>query len=371
MEKMQKKKRRQLFGWLCLAAAVILLTAMPLIAGQKTAQEGPVATVISGTADTGTITVTLGGGGTLSEETSEKITLPDGIKIKEFLVKNGDSVQQGDPLAAVDPVSVMAAIAEIQETMDYLTTQIASAGESKGTTRLTAMTAGRVKEVYAQSGDDVQSVMLEHGALALLSLDGRMAVDIEKHTELSAGDAVEVAFPEGKSVAGRVESSLDGMLTVSLADKDYVIGQQVTGRTPEGDTLGTGSLYVHNAWKVTAYFGKVAKVNIKVNDKVTKGRLLFQLEETGHSTQAQVLNAERQEYEILMEKLFGIYETGLLTAPCDGIVGGVRTDSPWMLSAMETDLQKNLLENGTTGNGGWTVILLSAQMPEEKPEGGE
>ena len=36
-----------------------------------------------------------------------QVTLAEGVKITGFLVKNGDMVKEGDPLATVDTVSVM------------------------------------------------------------------------------------------------------------------------------------------------------------------------------------------------------------------------------------------------------------------------
>ena len=56
---------------------------------------------------------------------------------------------------------------------------------------ITAGVNGRVKIVYAQKDDDVAACMMEHGALAVLSLDGYMAVDIDAGS-LAAGDKVSV-----------------------------------------------------------------------------------------------------------------------------------------------------------------------------------
>lgn len=360
----KKRKKKQYIAWICLVALVALLAAMPLIAGRNAEAEGPAATVKTGRADTGTILTTLCGGGSLAEESAEAITLPEGVKLREYLVSDGQTVQKGDPLASVDKISVMAVIAEVQETMDYLSAQIESAESDEAASQLKAQTAGRVKQIFVQPGDDVQDVMLEHGALAVLSLDGRMAVDIRCDTTLTTCDSVAVVFSGGTEITGRVESSLGGTLTVSVADSGYAVGEQVAVKSPEGEPLGTGELYIHNAWKVTAYFGRVAKVHVQENDKVTAGKLLFRLENTDHSTQVQILNAERQEYEALMEKLFGLYGTGYLCAPCDGIVYGVDRESTWLLSAVERQWRAELLNQADSVEKGWSVMLLSNETPE-------
>lgn len=375
MDKTKKKKRRQIIAWITLAALVALLAAMPLIAGSHAEAEGPVATIKTGTVDRGTIVTGLGGGGILAEESAEKLTLPEGIRLKEYLVPNGALVAEGDPIAVVDKVSVMLAISEIQETMDYLSGQIEEAETSEGAEQIKAQTAGRVKQIFAEPGDNVQEVMLEHGALAVLSLDGRMAVTIERDTDYSAGDSVAVVFADETEITGRVESALGDTLVVTVTDEGYAVGEKVLVRSLEGEVLGSGELCVHNAWKATAYFGTVSKVNVKENDKVTAGKLLFRLENTDHSTQTQLLNAERQKYEDLLEKLFGIYESGCLTAPCDGYVYGVDAESTWLLAAGEGEWKLDFLTHVTPAEEqGWKVTLLSEVTPEppgETPEGGD
>lgn len=374
MDKTHKKKRRQYITWICLVLLVLLLAAMPLLAGSGVENEGPVATLRSGTVEKGTIVTTLGGGGILSEENSETVTLPETIRLKSYLVENGTWVAEGTPLAEVDRVSLMQTISRIQETMDYLADQIASAEDTSGAEQIRARTDGRVKQVFAEEGDDVQDVMLEHGALAVLSLDGRMAVAIRRETDYAAGDSVTVVLPGNREVAGRVESALGDDLIVTLPDEGYAIGEQVLVRTLDGEDLGTGALYVHNAWKVTAYFGRVKQVNVAENDKVAMGKVLFRLENTGHSTDAQLLNAERQKYEELLEKLFHIYDSGCILAPCDGYVYGVEQDSTWLLSAEpEQTWQVDLLTAVTPAprSSGFRLQLLSEVTPPvEEPPGG-
>lgn len=82
--------------------------------------------------------------------------------------------------------------------MDALDTDIQSASGDTASAYIYAGVAGRVKAIFAQAEDDVSAVMAEHGALAVLSLDGYMAVDIpagglvEVETGVSDGELVEI-----------------------------------------------------------------------------------------------------------------------------------------------------------------------------------
>lgn len=354
MDKMRKKRIKQLSGWCCIAVLVTGLAVMPLVAEKQAEEDGPVATIRSATATEGAISRDIRGGGTLTAEDAEEITVPTGVKLQEFLVKNGESVKVGDALATVDKVSVMTAITQIQQTLDYLDEQIDSVDDSSETTRIQAQTAGTVKEIYAGKGDSVQSVMLEHGALAVLSLDGCMAVDIETETALRVGDSVTVSLDSGETVAGRVESRLGNTFIVTVEDQGYAVDTEAEVTTVQGETLGSGKLYIHNPWKVTAAYGTVSSVNVSENESVTQGRTLMTLSQTQTDAQRQILVDRRQEYEQTMARLFQMYQSGTLDASCDGQVSGVDENSAFLLAAQ---------------SGDWDVMYLSAveNTEEENP----
>lgn len=194
MDKAKKRQIKKYLSWVCIAAVVIGLTAMPLLAGSEAETDGPQASILSGTVQTGSIDTVLHGGGVLTSDDTTDITIPTGVKITEFLVSNGDVVTAGTPLAAVDRVSVMNAITGVQETMDYLVEQMNEAEDEEVPGAIEAQTDGKVKLVYAQEGESVSDVMLRDGALAVLSLDGLMAVEIQRSTDLATGDTVCEAF---------------------------------------------------------------------------------------------------------------------------------------------------------------------------------
>lgn len=351
MEKSKKKPIKSIISWCCIGALVLGLSVMPLVAAENAQEDGPQAVIRSAQAENGTVAQALHFGGSLSSQDAEALTVPSGVKLKSFLVKNGDTVREGDALAVVDTVTVMEAITQIQDTLDYLDDKIDSIDTSSGTTRLTAQTAGMVKEVYVQKGDNVQQVMVEHGALMVLSLDGKMAVDITTEESMPVGEALTVALATGETLEGRVDSRLGNTYIITVEDKGYAPDTQATV-TRQGTTLGSGSLYIHDPWRVTAVSGTVSNVSVSENQKVTQGKQLLTLGDTDNDAQRQVLLSQRQEYEDTMQTLFQMYQTGTLDAPCDGVVDGVDEDSALLLAAEE---------------GGWTVMLLSAEEGDQEP----
>lgn len=356
-DKERRKNRKRILVWGSMALVVLLLAMMPLLARQEQEAEGPVASVLSAQAQTGTVTTFLKGGGTLAADGVEDVKLPSGVKITEFLVSNGDTVTEGTPLAAVDKVSVMNAIASVSETLEILQEQIEAAKDDTVSSTVSATAGGRVKVIYAEAGDSVQDVMLEHGALAVLSLDSKMALSIQRKVDLLTGETVAVTLSDGTEVTGRVESNMDGRVVITVEDAGYAIGEPVTVATHDGDRIGAAELYVHNEWKATAFSGTVSAVKVSQEKKVSSGTALFTLTDTEYTGQLQYLSNLHREYEELLQELFQMYESGTIPAPCDGVISGVDKNSPHLLAAREESLQAQLL-NGSTGTG-WSVVLLS------------
>ena len=335
MKRERAKKIRRVIAGILTACLVAALALMPMLAArQETA--GEQAAVRSAQPEYRDIDTRLVGGGQLAGQAAVAVELPAEVKLTGYLVENGDTVRSGDAIAAVDRVSVMTAIAAVQQTLDDLTEQIADAAASASSQSITAVSGGVVKALYAQAGDKVQDVMLEHGALAVLSLDGLLAVQLSASAQ--PGQAVTVALPDGTEVPGSVYSSVNGTLTVTVEDDGYPVGASVTVTDAEGKSLGSGELYILSPWNVTAYAGTVSQVYAAEGASVYAGQTLLRLEELGTSGEYQQLLDQRQEYETLMQELFGLYETQRLTAPCDGVVTGIDRDSDLLLE--ETDSQR-------------------------------
>lgn len=368
----QKKKRAAAI--VCVAVLVFGLAVMPMVAANGNEEDGPKQSILSGTAEFGSLKKELHVGGTLSESDASAIRLPDGVKIKEFLVENYSTVQEGDALAEVDRVSVMTAISGVQETLDTLKEEIEAASNNTVTKSITAPTGGKVKAVYAKKGDDVAAVMTEYGALAVISLDDMMAVTIDTKASLSAGDHVWVGFEDGTEVYGRVESALDGKAVVTVEDENYPIGAKVKVTDSDDKTLGEGTLYVHHGWNAAAYSGTVSAVNISENTTVSVGKTILTLKEVENTSEFASLSEQHREYEELMLELFVMYQKGYIPAPCDGVVSGVDDESIHLLADSGSGFTVFPLANAPVGeadvvydnyvgqlvaasDGQWSVLL--------------
>ncbi len=358
MDKATKKRIKRYLTWAGIAALVALLTVMPLLAKREAQADGPTASVLSAQVTRGDIPQALHGGGTLEALGEQEVNLPTGVKITQFLVKNGDTVQAGDPVALVDPVSVMAAITDTWDTMEYLREELEDARDEKVDGTLCATAGGRVKRIFALPGEAVQDVMLRHGCLALLSIDGLMAVKLEVSSPVTTGEQVTVRLGSGSEIPGRVESNLSGEVIVTIEDEGYCAGDPVTVTLSDGATLGKGSLYIHNAWKVTAYSGTVSTISIREEQVLSAGAAMLTLTDRDYEGELRLRASQHREYEELLQRLLSMYESGVITAPCTGTVSGVDEDSPYLLCAGAEDAQVTPLVSA----GSARVVLLSSAV---------
>lgn len=363
MKNAKHKQLKKSLLWGTMALVVLTLAVMPLLAAPREEPEGPQASILSGTVQRGNIEQFLRGGGTLTASEQVQVELPSGVKITGFLVKNGDFVTAGTPLAAIDRVTLMAAIVQVQETLTHLQKEMASAQDDTISAYIKATAGGRVKKVYAREGEPVQEVMLRDGALAVLSLDGLMAVTLTRNMPLSTGESVWVALSDGTEVQGRVKSNLNGTIVVTIEDEGYPIGEKVTVTTDDGDRVGSGELYVHNAWTATGFSGTVSAIHAKEETTVYSGSTLMTLKDTDYTAGLEQLAKEHREYEQLLQDMLLMYRNGAIVAPCDGLVSGMDPESPYLLSGEESRWEPQPL--GTAAEKRWSVVLLS--QVEELP----
>ncbi len=333
----------------CVSIVMVILLAVLPMAASKRNNDGIKASILSGTAEKGEISSLLIGAGTLSQQDGEKINIPSTVKIKEFLVSNGDRVKKGDDLAEIDRVTLMQAISDIQETMDYLREEMEDAKGESSTDKVIAQRAGTVKAVYAESGDDVQSVMLKKGALAVVSLDGLMSVEIETDEKISAGENVKVVFKDKSTVSGQVKTYLNGVAKITFEDENYTEGTKVTVIKKDGAEIGSGKIQINSRWNATAYSGTVSSVKVSKKEKVSSGEILFTLKNVSSTAKYDNLASQHRDYEELMLSLFEIYQSGTVKSPIDGIVSGIDKESTLLLSNTE-GVSVELLANSPDGN---------------------
>ena len=92
MKKTKNKNLRRVIGFLALAALVAGLAAMPLLTKDAAAGEEYPVSILSASAQRRELTRVFSGGGTLQAEDAVSVTVPQGVRLTEVLVKNGDTV---------------------------------------------------------------------------------------------------------------------------------------------------------------------------------------------------------------------------------------------------------------------------------------
>ena len=303
--------------------------------------------VLSGTAEEKTLTSFIQSTGYLEEQEAVSVNIPASITVSSVCVKNGDTVTAGQIVAKADKTSVMQAIASVHEALEDIDSQLQKAHEAKSATTLSAPVAGTVKTVYAQVGETVQDVMNDHGALMLLSLDGRMAVQISASDDLFMGSAVIVTLSDGTELTGEVSFLEEGIATVTVVDRGYAMGEQVSVKSEKGDLLGSGPLYVHKALNITGYLGTVSRIYRTEGSTVYGGTAVIELSDTADLSEYQSLLQQRSEYEAELKTLFELYESGYVHAPCGGVIEGLSDALAYLsVSDMVTGLTVRHLASG-------------------------
>lgn len=273
------------------------------------------------TVDTGSVNTTVSGSGQLSDVDTEALTLPKGVKVDKLLVAAGDKVNKGDLLATVDRSSVIAAMSDVQKSINELDVRLRGAVNDAVASSITAGVPGRIKAIYARAGDDVTAVMAEHGALALVSMDGWMAVDIPAG-DLAEGREVTVRRENGKELKGKVDLVSGDTAVVLVTDNGPLLDEEVTV-TAAGQKLGGGKLYIHNPLRVTGYGGTVSAVAVKENASVYANTAVFRLKDTNYSVNYESFLKERRSLEEDLLELIDISRAGAVRAPFDGTVSSV------------------------------------------------
>ena len=346
MEKQKKSQIKKIISWVLIVCIVALLAFLPIIAANEEQASGPQASILKTKAELRNISTVVLGGGNLIADDMVAVTIPAEVKVKEYLVDNGDIVEEGQPVAKVDRVSVMAAITQVQDAMEQLQKSMNKISSDTDSGKVTATAGGTVKVIYGSVGEDVQDVMLRDGALAVLSLDDMMAVRVNRNTNLVGGDTVCVTLSDGTEVDGRVESNLEGVLTVTIDDEGFAIGEAVKVTTVDGDRIGSGELYVHSPWNVIAYTGTISRVRVTEGKTVSAGYRLFDLKIEGHTAQFDAMSSQHRKYEDMMLELFKMYQSETVLAPKAGQITGVDKDGVFMLSGTAGEWKLTFLANG-------------------------
>mgnify|MGYP005754534235 FL=1 len=189
LRKMKRKNKWKLAG-IVLAVALVVVAVGRLAAGRRGSRSASAETTVqSATAETGSISTTVEGTGTLQQGTAENITVPVGIKIEEVLVEAGDAVTAGQQLATVNTASVAAQLLQVEENLDDVKDEIADLSDDadeEGTTEYLEALVLKGQRKELRQAKKALKALLDTGAIEADS-DGIIGeVYVSENTEVSS-----------------------------------------------------------------------------------------------------------------------------------------------------------------------------------------
>jgi len=275
---------------------------------------------------TGDLEKSVTGTGTLAAGGTASVTAPADITVDSIKITAGQSIKKGDVLATVDTKELDTTIATLQSSITSLDKTLQQlAGNESSTETVTSNIEGRVKQIFAQAGGDVKTVMAASGGIMVLSTDEKMRLDctLKDGADVSPGMSVTVKTG-GKSYTGLVVSLSDDNKTalITLTDNGPKLDSEAT--IMSGDIeIGSGKLAINNPVYITATSGTIKKLNVSENKKIYKGSTLYYLKNIPYSQDYSYQANSRAKLAGQLQTALQIQKTGTLLAEADGIVNEI------------------------------------------------
>ena len=276
------------------------------------------------TVRSGAMSETVYGTGTTSAKNQPNVLAQADGTLTDLRVAVGDSVQEGDILAVITNEDIDDTITDAEFALWELDQTIQDTSAGSSVLSVKAPIAGRVMAIYAGAGDDALAVFRREGALAIISTDGRMRVevdDVPKAAGLSLGDTVQLTGATVDVTGTVTDLTLQGThATITVNSDTLPMGETVAVTTTAGQSVGTGTLEVNKPMAVSAYGGTIKSVSVKVGQKVERKDTLFKLEDSPLTLTLENLRLQREAAAKELEDAKAQRENLIVVAPCDGIV---------------------------------------------------
>lgn len=276
----------------------------------------------------GAIEETVYGTGVTNARSQPSILAEAEGTLTDLRVSVGDEVQAGDILAVLTNEELDDTITDLEFSLWDLDDQITGTAAGAKVTSIEAPVAGRIMALYAEAGDDALAVFRREGALAIISTDGRMKVEVDNEQRalnVALGDRVEVAGVGMETVTGTVtDLTRQGThATVTIGSDALTMGAAVTVSTMAGERIGEGTLEVNKPMAVSSYGGTIKAVRVSVGDSVKRRDTLFTLEDSPLTLTVENLRLQREAAAKELEDAKRQRENLIVVAPCDGVVASL------------------------------------------------
>ena len=329
----QKKKKRGKAGRIVRRTVkTVVVLAVVVGAGlfglkayiQKQAEDSDSETYSRALVTRGAMEETVYGTGTTSARNQTNVLAGADGTLTDLRVSIGDEVKAGDILAVLTNADLDDEITDLEFDLWELDDTILDTGTGSKVTTVEAPAAGRVVAVYAGVGDDALAVFRREGALAIISTDGRMKVelsDVDASVGVALNDKLVVTGEDFTAEGTVVDLTRQGTsLTLTIQDDSLPMGETVTVTTADGVVLGTGTLEVNKPMAVSSYGGTIESVRTEVGKTVKRGDTLFKLTDSPITLTLENLRLQREAANKSLEEAKQQRENLIVIAPCDGTI---------------------------------------------------
>ena len=272
----------------------------------------------------GAMEETVYGTGTTSARNQTNVLAGADGTLTDLRVSVGDEVKAGDILAVLTNADLDDEITDLEFDLWELDDTILDTGVGSKVTAVEAPAAGRVMAIYAGVGDDALAVFRREGALAIISTDGRMKVelsDVDASAGVALNDKLTVTGEDFTAEGTVVDLTRQGTsLTLTIQDDSLPMGASVAVATMDGVTLGTATLEVNKPMAVSSYGGTIESVHTQVGKNVKRGDTLFKLTDSPITLKLENLRLQRETANKSLEEAKEQRENLIVIAPCDGTI---------------------------------------------------
>ncbi len=286
----------------------------------------------------GAMEETVYGTGTTSARNQPNVLAEADGTLTDLRVSIGDEVKEGDILAVLTNDEIDDTITDLEFALWDLDAQITDTKSGNKVSTIEAPVAGRVVAIYAKAGDDALAVFRREGALAIISTDERMKVELtgeEGALGLTLDEKVTVVgdhiYAEGTVVEltrQGTQASITVMEDNLPMNKDYdgdgkadmVMGTIVEVRNADGVTIGTGELVPNKPMAVSAFGGTITYVDAILGEKVGRTERMFRLTDSPLTLTIEELRLQREASAKELEEAKEQRENLIIVAPCDGTI---------------------------------------------------
>ena len=296
----------------------------------------------------GDLEVTVYGSGSLSPQQTYSVYNDSEGKIESIEVSAGDTVQEGDVLVRLSSSDIETNIKTYEKELFSAQVALSEVRDTGSDYYVYAPSAGTLKQVLCEEGDDVASIMNQYGYLAIISRDDKMRIEFEPASGYSfaIGDTVSV-WIDDLEVTGTVEQTvgLGADIAVTIPDDGYDVGKEVLVTTLQGDRLGSGTLEINMPVPITAIGGTIDTIYYEEGDSVSSGYELFYTTGRLPSADLQTALLTYEEARTALDNEKEKQDNLVIRAPIDGVITsvnvseGARLDESTALVTMQSATQ--------------------------------